>query len=105
LSPEYAAKRLKVGDFSAQAVINTILSRAFPQDPIVGEEDAADLRAESGVALRNRIVELANKTITAPLQPGEKENWGLGPTCAQTAEQIMDIIDRGNYGGGRTGRQ
>lgn len=94
-----------VGDFSAQAVINTILSRAFPDDPIVGEEDAADLRADSGVALRNRIVELANETITAPLQHGETDAWGIGPSHAQTPEQIMDIIDRGNYGGGRTGRK
>ena len=95
---------LPVGDFSAQAVVNTILSRVFPDDLIVGEEDAADLRQDSGVSLRNRIVQLANETITAPLQPGEKEEWGLGPNHAQTPEQIMDIIDRGNYGGGRTGR-
>ena len=93
-----------VGDFSAQAVVNTILGHAFPDDRIVGEEDAADMRAESGVGLRNRIVELANETITAPLQPGEEDTWGLGPSHAQTAEQIMDVIDRGNYDGGRTGR-
>lgn len=93
-----------VGDFSAQAVVNTILTRAFPDDNIVGEEDAADMRAESGVPLRNRIVELANETITAPLQPGEMEAWGLGPGHAQTAEQIMDVIDKGNYDGGKTGR-
>ena len=64
-----------VGDFSAQAVVNTILGHAFPDDRIVGEEDAADMRAESGVGLRNRIVELANETITAPLQPGEEDTW------------------------------
>ncbi|KAF7795835.1 hypothetical protein EIP86_007002 [Pleurotus ostreatoroseus] len=93
-----------VGDYAAQAVINTILTRAFPNDPIVGEEDAADLRQESGTALRNRIVELANETITTPLQHGEQATWGLGPDHAQTAEQIMNTIDRGNYAGGRTGR-
>ncbi|EKM51460.1 uncharacterized protein PHACADRAFT_103291 [Phanerochaete carnosa HHB-10118-sp] len=93
-----------IGDYSAQAVICTILSRAFPDDPIVGEEDAADLRPESGATLRNRIVDLANETLTAPLQHGEKEEWGLGPSHAQSPEQIMDIIDRGNYGGGQTGR-
>ncbi|KAI1782110.1 hypothetical protein LXA43DRAFT_1187876 [Ganoderma leucocontextum] len=37
-----------VGDCFAQAVVNTILDRTFPDDPIVDEEDAADLRAESG---------------------------------------------------------
>lgn len=94
-----------MGDFSAQAVINTILSRAFPDDPIVGEEDAADLRGDSGTVLRNRIVELANGTLTAELEAGEKEEWGLGPKFAQSAAQLLDVIDRGNYGGGRTGRE
>lgn len=94
-----------VGDYSAQAVVNTILGHAFPDDRIVGEEDAADLRVESGLTLRNRIAELANETLTAPLQPGEENTWGLGPSHAQTPEQIMDIIDRGTYDGGRTGRK
>jgi len=98
------ASPVTVGDFSAQAVINTILTRAFPNDPVIGEEDSADLRTESATALRNRIVELANDTLTAKLEHGEKEEWGLGPTHAQTTEQLLDIIDRGNYAGGRTGR-
>ncbi|KAL7277975.1 hypothetical protein ACG7TL_007928 [Trametes sanguinea] len=93
-----------VGDYSAQAVVNTILGRTFPQDPIVGEEDAADLRQESGKALKDRIIQLANETLTAPLVPGEKEEWGLGPSQQQTEEQLLDAIDRGNYEGGRTGR-
>ncbi|TFK93762.1 3(2),5-bisphosphate nucleotidase HAL2 [Polyporus arcularius HHB13444] len=93
-----------VGDFSAQAVINTILNRTFPDDPIVGEEDADDLRVESGTALRERIIQLANETLTAELVPGEKEEWGLGPNNGQTTEQLLNAIDRGNYQGGRTGR-
>ena len=96
---------LAVGDFSAQAVVNTILNRAFPDDPIVGEEDAADLRVESGKALKDRIIELANETLTAELQPGEKEEWGLGPKHGRTADQLLDALDRGNYNGGRTGRE
>ncbi|KAI0759290.1 3',5'-bisphosphate nucleotidase [Trametes elegans] len=93
-----------VGDYSAQAVVNTILARTFPEDPIVGEEDAADLRGDSATALRERIVQLANETLTAPLVDGEKEEWGLGPSQGQTADQLLDAIDRGSYGGGRTGR-
>jgi hypothetical protein len=54
------ANLISVGDYSAQAVVNTILGRAFPTDPIVGEEDAAELRQDTGDALRNRIVTLAN---------------------------------------------
>ncbi|RPD62605.1 3',5'-bisphosphate nucleotidase [Lentinus tigrinus ALCF2SS1-7] len=93
-----------VGDFSAQAVVNTILNRTFPDDPIVGEEDAADLRVESGTALRERIIQLASETLTAELVPGEKEEWGLGPKNGRTTEQLLDAIDRGNYQGGKTGR-
>jgi len=57
-----------VADYSAQAVINTILSQAFPEDPIVGEEDAADLRApnEASQALCARVVELADDILAQP---------------------------------------
>jgi 3'(2'), 5'-bisphosphate nucleotidase len=57
-----------VADYSAQAVINTILSRAFPFDPIVGEEDSADLRANTPEAssLRARVVELASDILAQP---------------------------------------
>ena len=94
-----------MGDYSAQAVVNTILNRMFPDDPIVGEEDAADLRLDSGTALRERIIQLANETLTAPLVPGEQEEWGLGPNHGRTTEQLLDAIDRGAYNGGRTGRE
>ncbi|EIW53050.1 3',5'-bisphosphate nucleotidase [Trametes versicolor FP-101664 SS1] len=98
------ASPVTVGDYAAQAVVNTILGRTFPKDPVVGEEDAADLRVESGKTLRERIVQLASETLAAPLAEGEQEEWGLGPNQAQTAEQLLDAIDRGNYEGGRTGR-
>ena len=93
-----------VGDYAAQAVVNTILGRAFPTDPIVGEEDAAELRRESGYALRNRIITLANEALTADLRPDETSEWGLGPGQTRTAEELLEAIDRGNDQGGRTGR-
>lgn len=81
-----------------------MLSRAFPQDPIVGEEDAAELRAESGKTMKDRIVELANKAIVAPLALGDNEAWGIGPGAEQTDVELLDAIDRGNYPGSLTGR-
>ncbi|KAG8215887.1 hypothetical protein J3R82DRAFT_7854 [Butyriboletus roseoflavus] len=94
-----------VGDYSAQAVVNTILGRAFPTDPIVGEEDADELRQEDGVALRNRIVALANEALTADLATDETSDWGLGPGQERTPEELMDAIDRGSDQGGRIGRR
>ena len=79
-----------MGDFSAQAVVNTILSRAFPGDPIVGEEDAKDLRGDSPEAttLRNRIVDLAVENLAGELGLGEMEEWGLGSKHTHTPDQL-----------------
>lgn len=74
-----------MADYASQAVINTVLSHAFPDDPIIGEEDASDLRAspsssspsaattrenesESDV-LRARVVELADDVLAQPPLP------------------------------------
>lgn len=95
-----------VGDFSAQAVVNTILSRAFPDDPIVGEEDAKDLRGDSpqSTILRNRVVDLAVENLAGELGLGEMEGWGLGPAHAHTTDQLLHAIDRGAHPGGASGR-
>ncbi|KAL0574004.1 3'(2'),5'-bisphosphate nucleotidase [Marasmius crinis-equi] len=93
-----------VGDYAAQALISSMLHHAYPDDPIVGEEDAASLRVESGKTMRERIVELANEALTMDLQEGDYAEWGIGPGKAKSAEEILDAIDRGNYSGGRTGR-
>lgn len=81
-------------------MVNTVLQRAFPDDPIIGEEDADDLR--SNPELRSRVVELANEVLSQPLGYGEMKEWGLGEV--RTEEQLLEAIDRGNYEGGRTGR-
>jgi 3'(2'), 5'-bisphosphate nucleotidase len=113
-----------VGDFSAQAVINTILSQAFPDDPIVGEEDATDLCAsnEASQALRARVVELADDILAQPPRrppassspdsdpssdvgdvESERAEWGLGKRWG--ADALLKAIDRGNHAGGlRSGR-
>ncbi|KAF5375864.1 hypothetical protein D9615_008187 [Tricholomella constricta] len=93
-----------VGDYAAQAVISTILHHAFPSDFIVGEEDAAELREESGAGLRDRIIALANEALTGELGLGDNVEWGIGPGQEKTTEQLLDAIDRGNHPGGRTGR-
>ena len=107
-----------MGDYSAQAVINTILSQAFPEDPIVGEEDATDLRApnEASKALCARVVELADDILAQAPRPssspdsfdigggeGERAEWGLGRRWG--ADALLKAIDRGSHAGGlRSGR-
>ena len=132
LSLSLSLSKLKVADYAAQAVINTVLSHAFPDDPIIGEEDASDLRASSsssssttgGDALCARVVELADDILAQPPLPsfppspesesgptgigigggdgGERAEWGLGRRWG--AEALLKAIDRGKYAGGRTGR-
>lgn len=85
-------------------MISTILHNAFPADLIVGEEDASDLRAESGKEMKDRIVALANEALTEELALGDNTNWGIGPGQQKTDLEILDAIDRGNHEGGSIGR-
>ncbi|KAF9907865.1 ATP-dependent RNA helicase ddx42 [Linnemannia zychae] len=77
-----------IGDFSAQAVINTILYKSFPEDPIVGEEDSKDLRGDEGRQMREKVLELANSGLEEAL----------------TEDSLLETIDRGTYAGGAKGR-
>jgi 3'(2'), 5'-bisphosphate nucleotidase len=75
-----------VADYAAQAVINTILSQAFPEDPIVGEEDASDLRVtttetEARQALRARVVELADDILAQPPTGRSPTSSPSSPPC------------------------
>ncbi|KAE8220250.1 hypothetical protein CF319_g6193 [Tilletia indica] len=100
-----------VGDFSAQAVVNTVLAAHFPQDAIVGEEDSADLRGETEdkIKLRQQIHDLANEALAKPeedcpadqVQEGGGNRWGKEKI---DTEKLLQAIDRGNHSGGRTGR-
>ena len=76
-----------VADFGAQAVISLMLGEVLPDDPIVGEEDTAELRSEAGAALRHPIVE-----HVASVLPGHDE------------ATVLDAIDRCNHPGGGQGR-
>ncbi|EJD04851.1 3,5-bisphosphate nucleotidase HAL2 [Fomitiporia mediterranea MF3/22] len=93
-----------VADFSAQAVVNTILSNAFPGDNIIGEEDSGDLRLDTNSELCHRVVQLANEALTSELALGDNVQWGIGPGSERTSGQLLDAIDRGRHPGGRLGR-
>ncbi len=73
-----------VADFAAQAVVGEHLRRAFPDIPLVGEEDAGALRDNPAVA--DRVVSRVR---------------GLLPEL--DADDVLAAIDRGIYEGGPSG--
>lgn len=68
-----------VADFASQAIICKALLDAFPDDPVIGEEGAAELRTENGANFLNQVV-------------AECQNAG----CEGSADDVCDWIDRGN---------
>ncbi len=45
-----------VADFGSQALIGRLLAEAFPDDPLIAEEDAAELRKPENAPLRDQVV-------------------------------------------------
>lgn len=84
-----------IGDFGAQAIVISMLKDAFPNDPIVGEEDSDFLRENTQTC--SRVWELVQETIQHATEYKE-----LGQI--KSAEEMMSIIDQGSYHGGRNGR-
>jgi 3'(2'), 5'-bisphosphate nucleotidase len=68
-----------VADFGAQAIICRALAIAFPEDAVVGEEDAADLRQPEMAAPLATVTDQVSRLI-----PGV------------TAEEVVGWIDHGN---------
>lgn len=83
-----------VADLSAQALISLHLQEHFPSDPIIGEEDTTELRANA--PLRERVVALVNDAFE------QQDGWGKGKTVGE--EEVLKAVDAGSSEGGREGR-
>ncbi len=85
-----------VADFASQAVICKALAEAFPNDPIVGEEDAKELREPGNVTLLNSVVTQVAKTQNAASQD-EVLSWidrgGATPDSKTKRYWTLDPID------------
>ena len=46
-----------VADFGSQALICQALQDAFPEDPVIGEEDSSALRSDENAAVRDRLLD------------------------------------------------
>jgi 3'(2'), 5'-bisphosphate nucleotidase len=68
-----------VADYGAQALVGYLLDRSFPDDPLVGEEDAASLKEEKNRQALERIVRFIG-------------NYAAGAT----ADAVCKWIDRGS---------
>ncbi|NES20236.1 MAG: 3'(2'),5'-bisphosphate nucleotidase [Symploca sp. SIO3E6] len=72
-----------VADFGSQALICQALAAAFPNDPVVGEEDSAELREPAMAAQLEQVTSYVQAVV------GDA-----------TSEEVLSWIDRGN---GKTG--
>jgi 3'(2'), 5'-bisphosphate nucleotidase len=85
-----------VADLGAQALIISAIHHQFPNDTFIGEESAAMLREDRGLA--TRVWQLVSTTHLE-----DPESDGLLAT-PESLEAMMDIIDLGQGFGGSTGR-
>ncbi|MBN2126149.1 MAG: 3'(2'),5'-bisphosphate nucleotidase [Deltaproteobacteria bacterium] len=76
-----------VADFGSQALVGHCLQTAFPEDPLVAEENSLLLREEWNAQVRRAVIDHVSH-----LQPGLGE------------QRILGSIDRGGAEGGSSGR-
>ncbi|KAJ7805143.1 hypothetical protein B0H14DRAFT_2881122, partial [Mycena olivaceomarginata] len=96
---------MKWADYAAQALISSMLKNAFQPIPSSGKRTQRICAREEGKVLRDRIVELANEALVAPLVEGDKPEWGIGPGAGEERGGAAgrDRLE-GTMTGGRTGR-
>ncbi|MFU8780703.1 MAG: 3'(2'),5'-bisphosphate nucleotidase, partial [Kiritimatiellia bacterium] len=73
-----------VADFGAQAVIIDMIESMYPQDEIVGEEDAELLKGPEGAAVMDAVLEALR-----PVTPGMSRN------------RVVHLLERGGGSGGK----
>lgn len=86
-----------IGDFGAQALIIASIKSAFPNDEVVGEEDADDLRANAD--LKKLVWDLVQ---SAKLSDSAAEDTIGGPI--KSADDMLTALDGGASQGGNKGR-
>ena len=86
-----------IGDYGAQALIIQALRHNFPDDAIVGEEEASTLRENQ--SLTHQIWDLVK---AAKLEDSAAEQELGGPL--ESPDQMLQAIDSGNSAGGSKGR-
>lgn len=81
------ASPVTVADYGVQAIIHRCLASAFPNDPIVAEEDTDDLQKPEQDGLAGLLITFLNQTSS---------DW--------TMASMLEHVGRGKHAGGGTGR-
>lgn len=82
-----------VADFSAQAIVARRLAQAFPAAKLVGEEDSADLTAESGAETLAQVTEFVS-TCESDATPQVVCQWiDIGNAEAEGEYWTLDPVD------------
>ncbi|KAF7761032.1 hypothetical protein Agabi119p4_10441 [Agaricus bisporus var. burnettii] len=93
-----------IGDFAAQALISQMIHAVFPDDKIVGEEDASQFYNSEKKEMLHHITSIVNEGLTADKMDYEHEEWGVGMGYEISPREVRDNIDRGKFDGGDVGR-
>ncbi|HEU5118043.1 MAG TPA: 3'(2'),5'-bisphosphate nucleotidase, partial [Isosphaeraceae bacterium] len=98
VSPDVLAKRDKspvtVADFGSQALVARALREAFPADPLVAEEDAAELRAEGQKPLLDSVVRHLRGHLGSDVDADSALTWiDLGGAGTGSRFWTLDPID------------
>lgn len=84
-----------IADFAVQALIAGKLTEAFPQDPLVGEEDSAALRAPDGKSILDQVCQCLGPVLPSiNVTPAKVCEWiDLGNAAIAKRFWTMDPID------------
>jgi 3'(2'), 5'-bisphosphate nucleotidase len=86
-----------IGDFGAQALIIAAIKHNFPEDEVVGEEEASSLREQKDLSAK-----IWNLVKEAKLSDPDSDALLGGPVASEDA--MLTAIDQGNSAGGPKGR-
>lgn len=86
-----------MADYGAQALVIAAVNKNFPEDGIVGEEDAEVLRQKSEVR------EPTWQYVKETLEQSSAVSSEIG--TIESVERMLDIIDLGIHEGGPKGRK
>src|SRR5215510_11514101 len=82
-----------VADFAAQALVGNLLAEAFPNDPLVAEEDAADLRAPAGNSILVQVTDFVSRFLSRITSQAVCEAIEWGTAAPARRFWTLDPVD------------